>query len=76
METGGGEACPAGDDTEMGGESMNAEGVGQPEEAVGAQQHGNGGAGNSEEWLVIQLEHTVISNWKSSGFSLSSGYTV
>ena len=74
METGGGEAGLVGDYTEMGGESMNAEGDGQPGEAVGGQQHGSGGAGNSEEWLVIQLEHTVLSNWKSSateGFSLS-----
>ena len=74
VETGGGEVGPAGYDTEMGRESMNAEGDGQPGEAGGGQQHGSGGAGNSEEWLVIQLEHTVLSNWKSSAterFSLS-----
>ena len=55
METGGGEGAVAGDDTDMVGESMSAEGDGHPEDTGGGQQSEDGAGGNCEAWLVIPI---------------------
>lgn len=55
METGGGEGAVVGDDTDMVGESMSAEGDGHPEDTGSGQQLEDGAGGNSEAWLVIPI---------------------